>query len=242
MAATLLKDGDDFEKHYWTQFLATEFPSYESYWAKHIVPMTNRPTNIHFKDSLQLSSAGFTADDICKAQLHYTTFRHLVRAFEIRNKLITKQQTVLDTDLLSEGLFHIAAAQDVAFEFLQRVTEPNTFDPWAPKKSASSTNSPASKEAQDKWKKNNGYPLQDIRDYRNHLTHGRMSPSIQTHSKALLPKIGLENDYLDWRLVTDWNSSKATSAQADFDTLDSILTDAWKRTIQYFETEWNKIT
>jgi len=241
MTATLLKDGDDFEKHYCTQFLSTDFPSYESYWAKHIVPMTNRPTNIHFKDSSSLTSAGITADDICKAQLHYTTFRHLVRSFEIRNGLIAKTQTVIDTDILTEGLFHIAAAQDVAFEFLQRVAEPNQFDPWAPKKSASITSSPASKEAQDKWKKNNGYPLQDIRDYRNHLTHGRMSPSIQSPPKVLLPKIGLENVYLDWRLVTDWNSSRAASALGDFDTIDNILTDAWKRTIKYLETEWKKI-
>lgn len=69
-----------------------------------------------------------------------------------------------------------------------------------------------------------------------------MSPSIQTPNKALLPKIGFENNYLDWRLVTDWNSASATTAQADFDTLDNILTDAWKKTIQYFENEWKKIT
>lgn len=168
MAATLLNDGDSFEKHYWNQFLETEFPSYEKYWANHIVPMTNRPTNIHFKTSTQLTSGSFTSDDICKAQLHYTTFRHLVRSFEIQNILKNKTQTVLDIDILAEGLFHIAAAQDVAFEFLQRVAEPNQFDPWAPKKSASTTNQPASKEAQDKWKRNNSYPLQDIRDYRNH--------------------------------------------------------------------------
>lgn len=241
MAATLLKDGDDFEKYYWTQFLSTDFPSYESYWAKHIVPMTNRPINIHFKESSKLNSEGFTSDDICKAQLHYTTFRHLVRSFEIRNILSTKTQTILDTDVLTEGLFHITAAQDVAFEFLQRVAEPNQFDPWAPKKSASTTKSPASEEAQKKWKEKNSNPLKDIRNYRNHLTHGRMSPSIQSPPKVLLPKIGFENSYLDWRLVTDWNQATATTAQADFDSLDNILTYAWKKTTQYLETEWQKI-
>ncbi|MCU0440799.1 MAG: hypothetical protein MUE96_00225 [Bacteroidia bacterium] len=241
MTATLLNDGDNFEKHYWTQFMSTDFPSYESYWTKHIVPMTNRPTNIHFKNSKKLTAAGFTAEDICKAQLHYTTFRHLVRAFEIRNALSGKTQSVLDTDLLSEGLFHIVAAQDVAFEFLQRIAEPNQFDPWASNKKTSTTNSPGSKQAQDKWKNNNGHPLKDIRDYRNHLAHGRMSPSIQSPPKVLIPKISFENAYLDWRLVTDWNSTTNASDQADFDSLDNILTDAWKRTIQYLETEWKKI-
>jgi len=241
MSTTLIKDGDAFEKHYWNAFLRTEFPSYESYWAKRIVPMTNRPHNIHFKDSTSLTTAGYTADDICKAQLHYTTFRHLVRAYEIVNFLKTKNQTIFDTDILAEGLFHITGAQDVAFEFLQRVSEPNTFDPWAPKKSASLENSPASQEAQTKWKKNNGYPLQEIREYRNHLTHGRMSPNLQANTKILLPKIGFENAYLDWRLITDWNSGSQNRVKTDFDSLDNILTVAWKKTMHYFELEWSKI-
>lgn len=242
MGASISKDGDDIEKYYWKAFLSSDFPTYESYWAKYIVPMTNRPLNVHFKESSSLISAGYSADDICKAQLHYTTFRHLVRAYEMVNFLKTKVQSILDTDTLAEGLFHVAAAQDVAFEFLQRVAEPNQFDPWAAKKSTSLTKSPASKEARDKWKRVNKYPLQDIRGYRNHLTHGRMSPNIKEIPKILLPKIGFENAYLDWRLVTDWNSIISASTKADFDSLDNILSDALKRTLDYFEAEWQKIT
>ena len=135
----------------------------------------------------------------------------------------------------------MAAAQDVAFEFLQRETTPGKFDPWAAKKHASSTNQAASHEAQKKWKSGNGFPLQHIREYRNHLAHGRMSPSIQATPKILLPKIGLENSYLDWRLVTDWNSAKAIKAKQDFDTLDNILDNAWTKTIKYCNDEWIKI-
>lgn len=242
MPYTLQNDGDSFEKHYWDAFLKNDFPEYEKYWSEKVTPLTNRPIDIHFKKSDQLNQEGYTADDICKAQLHYTTFRHLVRSFEILKQLKEKgQQHLLDTDLLSEGLFHIAAAQDVGFEFLQRVSTPNQFDPWAPKKSVSTTNQVASQEAQNKWKKDNNYPLQDIRDYRNHLTHGRMSPSIQAPPKILLPKIGHETNYLDWRLVTDWNSTRASQAQQDFETLDNILNDAWRRTINYCNDEWKKI-
>jgi hypothetical protein len=129
----------------------------------------------------------------------------------------------------------------VAFEFLQRVQEPNLFDPMAPRKSSSSTKQPASKEAMEKWQNNNNRPLQNIRNYRNHLTHGRLSPSIQSPPKVLIPKIGLENKYLDWRLVTDWKQSSDQSAIHDFDTLDNILKEAWQQTIGYFESEWQKI-
>lgn len=242
MQYTLQNDGDGFEKHYWNEFLKDKFPEYEKYWSEKITPLTNRPVDIHFKSSQELTRKGLTADDICRAQLHYTTFRHLVRSFEIMKNLKSKSpQTIFDTDLLSEGLFHVAAAQDVAFEFLQRVSTPNQFDPWAPKKRASTINQDASQEAQNKWKKDNNYPLQDIREYRNHLTHGRMSPSIKVPPKVLLPKIGLEIDYLDWRLVTDWNSTRATQARQDFDPLDIILADAWNKTIKYCNDEWKKI-
>jgi len=240
--ATLLVDGDNFEKHYWSQFLEVEFPSYERYWSVNIVPMTNRPIDIHFKNSSQLMSEGFTIDDICKAQLHYTIFRHLVRAFEIKRLLSENDQTIFSADILAEGLFHITSSQDVAFEFLQRVQEPNLFDPMAAKKSASATKQPASKEAMEKWQNNNNRPLQNIRNYRNHLTHGRLSPSIQLPPKVLMPKIGLENNYLDWRLVTDWRQSSYQSVIRDFDTLDNILKEAWQQTIGYFESEWQKIT
>lgn len=238
MPYTLLQDGDGFEKHYWTKFLSTDFPKYEKYWSDRVVPMTNRPTNIHFKKSQELLQKGFTAEDVCKAQLHYTIFRHLVRAYEILESLKTKQQNFADTDYLSEGLFHVCGAQDVAFEFLQRNKTPNVFDPWLPKKQRASAIL-GSKEAKEKWQNDNSYPLQSIRNYRNHLTHGRISPTVQNIDKVYLPKIGNENNYLDWRLVTDGYS--AQTIISDFDTLDKILQGAWKNTVDYFETEWTNL-
>ena len=83
MSYTILKDGDGFEKHYWNEFLKTYFPEYEKYWSRKITPLTNRPNDIHFKRSQVLNKEGFSAEDVCKAQLHYTTFKHLVRSYEI---------------------------------------------------------------------------------------------------------------------------------------------------------------
>lgn len=239
--ATILIDGDFFEKLYWSEFLSKEFPTYEKYWASKIVPLTNRPNNIHFKKSTELTSDDFTSDEICKAQLHYTTLRHLARAFELKRYLNSKEQTIFDTDILAEGLFHIVGAQDVAFEFLERMHLPGHYDPWAPMKSVSSNKQPASKEAVKKWRKNNNDPLLDIRNYRNHLTHGRLSPIKKFPPKILIPKIGFENKYLDWRLITDWNHSFDTNSIDDFDSLENILDYAWQETIKYLESEWQKI-
>jgi len=239
MEYTLLKDGDGFEQLYWKEFIENTFPTYEKYWARRIVPLTNRPLNIHFKSSLEIGKLGFSPEDICLAQLHYTILRHLVRSYNILKYLEKHDQSIFDIDYLSEGLFHVTASQDVAFEFLQRLKTPNQYDPWAPTKKMSNTNQDASKEARQKWQKDNNRPLQEIRDYRNHLTHGRMSPSILNPNKIFVPKIENENDYLDWRLITDWNQN--TAKQADFDSLDNVLRCAWNDTINYFENQWQKI-
>lgn len=238
MLYTLLNDGDNFEKHYWNKFLSSDFPTYERYWADKVVPLTNRPDNIHFKKSSDLLAQGYTAEDVCKAQLHYTILRHLVRTYEILEHLKIKQQVLPDTDYLSEGLFHICGAQDVAFEFIQRNKTPNTFDPWIPKKQGRG-GTEGSKEAKDKWQKDNTYPLQPIRDFRNHFTHGRILPAVQGNNKVFVPKIGNENNYLDWRLITDGYSQQ--SIMSDFDTLDKILQDAWAKTLAYLETEWTQL-
>lgn len=184
---------------------------------------------------------GYVHEDVCKAQLHFTVLRRLGRAFEILTHLKSKAyQTIIDTDLLAEGIFHIVAAQDVAFEFLQRMSTPNQFDEWAPNSRIPLNKSKTtSEDAQRKWRNDNHYPLQKIRDYRNNLAHGRILPSFPKVDKICLPKIGRELLYLDWRLVTD--NTSLSHLSNDFDTLDGILNDAWSQTIKYINDEWEKL-
>ena len=172
--------------------------------------------------------------------MHYTIFRHLARSHVILEHLINKTQNIQDTDTLAEGLFHVVAAQDVAFEFLQRMTTPGVYDPWLPRRARGAGTPPGSKEATDEWKRNNRHPLSDIRDYRNHLSHGSMSPSRQAGNKMELPKIGMEIKYLDWRTVTDQYNS-LTVVASEFDILENILSGAWDATINYMETEWQRV-
>lgn len=81
--------------------------------------------------------------------------------------------------------------------------------------------------------------MQDIRDYRNHMTHGRLSPVIIEGNKIYVPKISKQNDYLDWRIITD--SINTSTSKPDFDYLDNVLEDAWETTITSFEKEWVNI-
>lgn len=233
MTYQIVTDGDSVEKYYWPIFLEDKFPSYEKYWQMRIVPLTNRPKNINFKSDSELQKQGFTDEDICLAQLHYTIFRHMARSFEICRFLAGKEHDLFYSDYLSEVFFHIVAAQDVAFEFLQRLKKPGFYDPWASMRNESHCNKEASFEARKRWIKDNNRPLKDIRQYRNHLAHGRITPKKIQNSKIYMPKIGYESKFLDWRTLNELDM-----INTDFESIDVIANIAWGRTICYFEKEW----
>jgi len=224
-------DGDSREKVAWSLFIQSEFPSYDCFWLKHVVPLTKRPASIHLKDDATLAREGKTAEDVAIAQLHYTVLKHLLGAQK------AKQAQTVDEFTLFIGLSCLTGAQDVAFELLQRYTNRGKYDPWTESRAPKGRLS--GHDAQDNWKKTNNYPLQDVRDYRNKLIHGRTPPAIVDPAGVRLPAIHAVDKYCDWRLVTD--PAKATSVPpGDFEYASLILATAWDQTIQYLEAAWQK--
>lgn len=124
----LIKDGDYYEQKYWNLFIERQFLSYEDFWIKNIVPLTNRPLEIHFKTDGELLQIGKTANDICIAQLHYSILRHLVRVFDIL------RENYINIDSLTEGFVRLCGALDVSFELLERFEKPLFYNPWLEKK------------------------------------------------------------------------------------------------------------
>lgn len=230
MAYSLEKDGDGYEQQYYHKFIKAEFPGYDAFWSKFVVPLTNRPANIHAKTDSQLAAIGKGEHDICISQLHYTILRHLARVYEIR------QVVPLGIDLLVEGIVRITGAQDVAFELLERYTSPRAYHTWVDKATGKQK---GSREARNAWQTREKNPLQEIRDYRNHLVHGRVSPAIVVGGVLHIPAISQERKYYDWRKVTAQRITPSVVA-SDFSTPKAILDDAWHQTIQYFEQSWRK--
>jgi hypothetical protein len=227
MTYSLEKDGDVFEQNFYTKFIRDEFPSYEAFWVKYVVPLTNRPINIHTKTNSELASIGKSEHDICISQLHYTVLLHLVRVYEIR------QLGHINIDQLIEGMVRLIGAQDVAFELMERVTNPRKYDPWG---------ETIGKKARSAWQKKYNSPLQTLRAYRNHLVHGRVSAQIRSIAPNntvgfLVPAIGKVALYLDWRKLTGQPISHSIIG-TDYVPTNTILDDAWKQTIQYFEQSW----
>ncbi len=80
---SLLQHGDRFERLWWP-LLEKDFPQYERFWLKHIIPLTNRiDPDIDANDPKWI---GFRDDDNIKPEIesmamaHYSVFYHLARA------------------------------------------------------------------------------------------------------------------------------------------------------------------
>lgn len=181
---SLALDGDQIEKEYWDKFIRIEFPSYERFWQKEIIVLTNRPKDIHFKTDPQLKKLGKSREDITLAQLHYTVLKHLARAYDLR------QIYPLNLDQFLEGLVRICAALDAADELLQRFLNKGQYAPLSEKDG---------QRARFDWRKKQN-SLQYLRDYRNKLLHGRILPSILiigSYIRYRIPKFKKEDKYLD---------------------------------------------
>jgi len=227
---TLSKDGDHIEQINASRFLNNEFPAYEEFWRKFVVPLTNRPKNIHFKNQKQLRKAGKSDNDICIAQLHYSILRHFHRTYEIRQIPHSK----FSLFLLTDGFVRLSGAIDIAFELLERFQYPTKYNPW---EETGSKSNPGGREARRNWQTKNSFPLQNIKNYRNHLIHGRMTPTL-SGNQLYLPKIGTEKKYFDWRLVTNPTQQSVKSIRKNFIAAKSILKQAWNETINYIQVEW----
>lgn len=235
MTYTLAEHGDSVEQQYWDRFLQDEFPSYETVWASYIVPLTGRPDFFGFKSDSELAKIGRGPEDMCNAQLHYTTFTHLVRAHQLKGEGFT----IFDPFI--EAVVRLAAATDVADELLERVTHRGKFTPWE-----------EGPEARKAWREANSYPMQDLRNYRNRLLHGRLVPCVNVtqlnqivrgvliptpRQIIRVPRIGVEQQYLDWREIV--GRSPDDLPVGNLNDGEAVVEDAWTRTLAYLEREWS---
>ncbi len=227
MTYSLKTDGDAVEIAAYDDFIKPHFPSYEVFWQKFVVPLTHRPGDKQLKTDAELAAIAKGHAELCLAQLHYSMLRQLDRSRRIM------RDANFGVDHLVFALSTLVGAQDCAFELLERFTNPTAYDPWLDKKKKGSSII-GSKEAQTAWKRRDNYPLQDIRDYRNSLVHGRTLPGIVSAQGVLVPKIGKETAYFDWRLVT----AAATLPMSDFDSPSAIMKAAFDQTVVYFESKW----
>ncbi len=223
--ARLITEGDDFEKFYWNKFIKTLFPNYERFWAKFIVPMTNRPSNIHLKSEQELLKDGKGDREVQYAQLHYTVLRHLAYVYDL-----LADKSKFNFDNLLEGFLRLFSAQDVAFELIQRISEPTKYEPWKGRSIGG--------ELINAWEKGRIYPdhIKSMRWYRNFLAHSHLMPTMIIDSVLYVPMIGKETDYYDWRKID--SQEKAEKVRKDFIKAHELLNNAWVDTVKFLNDCW----
>lgn len=227
MTYSLKTDGYDVELKAYDGFIKPHFPSYEVFWQKFVVPLTHRPGDKQLKTDAELAAVGKGHAELCLAQLHYTVLLQLDRSRQLM------RSPSFSVDHLVFALSTLVGAQDCAFELLERFANPTAYDPWLDRRKKKGS-AIGSKEAKDEWQKKDKRPLQIIRDYRNCLVHGRTLPGIHHGRDFLVPKIGKETAYFDWRLVT----AVATLPLSDFDHPSSVMKAAFDLTVAYIESKW----
>jgi hypothetical protein len=245
MHYTIETHGDPYEKKAWTLFLQNEFASYETFWQTHVVALTNRPDNGHFKADQQLEKIGKGPQDICIAQLFYTMLRHLLRCHEIKSACDKEsrsdtEQDRENMDAFTEAMMRLSSALDCVFELLQRFQDcHNSYDAWCEDRQDKPL---GGKQAREKWqhhlrtkRKKTWEPIRSVRCYRNHLVHGRLSLLLNGDR---VPRLGKDQEYLDWRRAT---TGLAQHDQGDFAPMTEVLQDAWSRVVTYFESEFKAI-
>lgn len=235
----ILREGDNNEKEAFRLFATQKFPSYEVFWDRFIYFLTQRPKDISFKDDVQLQkdSPGETIilihERICIAQLHYSVLKFLLSAFKNIDKTSTNVEAF---EYFFSCLF---SALDISAELCARhnrfKTDSLSLDAFDPEAVCDGKN--LRKQFTQKYK----YPknIQEIREYRNNLVHGRIFFHSQTPTAGFLyfPSVGKEKLFLDWRKgfsyfkqgkTGDFEHSKHI-AQKSFDTVIDYLNSLWQK-------------
>ena len=213
------------ERGCWSLFLQQDFPSYETVWQKRVVPVTTRPQGVGFKSDAELATIGMDEHDMCFIQLHYTVLVHLSVAYRYR------AIHSLNAEDFTHAIVRLSSTTDVADELLGRLAQPRAYDPWSEAEGL---------DARSSWRKAHRQ-LQDLRDYRNRLVHGRMFMSIVDSRTGIthFPRIGRERKYIDWRSVA--HHPNPFVILRDYASGHEILEETWLRVVTYLESNWKAL-
>lgn len=241
----LINNGDKYEQEACSLFIKKKFPSYEIFWQKFIVQLTNRVENINdinltIDSKLQIR---FPTENIEKIhermvifQLHYSALRMLLKT----RKQIS--QSAKDLDSLENCFSYLYSALDISAELFARYERfknnlPIIDDPFNPQTAVKN-----SMALRRDWQRNKyPYPpdIEEIRIYRNMMLHGQMFACSATQGAGFLhlPNVGKIENYIDWRTV--FHSCEIGDLQ-DFMWSKNIAENSFNKVINFLEQEWQK--
>jgi hypothetical protein len=237
----LAEHGDDFEKFYWPKFIRDEFPEYAEFWRKFVQPQREGPESVWFKQGSP-SEAPSVANRVIVAQLHYSTFMHLVNVYEIKHSpvsFVAGSNSVSEVARLigtfSDAIVSLSSATDTADELLERVLLETRYKPWSEWESMKA-----------RKKRRNPDPLPTLHNYRNRLVHGPLIPQrvVRLVDEAdgvrklrsielSFPKFEKLSETIDWRKF-----QHGEVIETDFALARVLVGEAWTMVLDYLRSEW----
>lgn len=109
---TLAADGDKIEQSGWSLFGKGKFPNYEIFWQRYIVPLTNRPTDIHLSPTATLEQSEI-------ATIHYTIYYNFHRIYTWLSNAVGDED--FEQDKFEQAFVKLSNACDLTEELLFRV-------------------------------------------------------------------------------------------------------------------------
>ncbi len=239
----IAEHGDELEKRFWRQFMSCHFASYETFWQREVVPITNRdmrPALFKTDDELKGLDPPKTRLNCYFAQLHYSVMFHL----GVAHGIATQDDSEVEYTNLVKGFTALLAATDIAFQLLywwkDKKSEWEAIRERCEKSATAEKHlfvclEESAKSFDRKWREctsNGAKALRLIRDYRDKLVHRDVGLAVLRNGVACFVKVELQDKYGEWGTAVD---------QDDFAPASGILWPSWKQTVDYIEQKWKEV-
>lgn len=248
MIYSLESHGDELEKYaFKVNFFPDRFSSYELFWKKFIVPLTNRPNNILFKSDEEIVADGLAKNieiaqvKICIAELHYSVLANILVAWDVLNNRIDHSKTGVGLSRLHHCFSSVFTANDIAIDLVirfEKLKKEDSMDAWDDLGEV--------KRIRDKIIRKDQVNecvehdnITRLREYRNRLVHGRLMPGFRRWPDGgdnYIPRVGRAKEYLDWRRI----ARGFLSNKNDFQKEDDLISEMFGEVICHLDSLWIK--
>lgn len=219
----LSEHGDRHEQEGW-RLLADQFPNYELFWRRFVVPLTNRTGDGPRDSSWIRLRSNVPAEWEKLAVCHYSVFYHLARAVQRRIELFAEKECAPTHP--EDVIYLLQTCCENVSDFYDALRSlANNAVSYLPRQSPKE------------------FPFREINAYRNLLLHNPVLGRGELHGETLLPKLPEDLRYIDsWasNLKFSWTAVERLPKE-DFISARTLLQELENGLARYLNGTWAKL-